>query len=308
MKNDVLILGGTGRFGRQAAEAFWNAGWRVRLFDRHAGDLMKAARGADVIVNAWNPAYPDWAAQVPGLTRSVIAAARSSGARVILPGNVYVFGPDCPAPWGADSPHRATNPLGRVRIEMEQAYHDAGVPTLILRAGDFLDTEASGNWFDRMMAPSLKRGVLTYPGRTDIPHAWAWLPDMARAAELLARRDDLPVFADVPFPGYSLSGEQMAALAAKVLGREVGTRRMSWLPLRLARPAWPMAKSLLEMRYLWETPHWLDDRAFRALLPDFAVTDPEEAMQRAIAPVLAPTPQQDRPRPARAAPPSERHP
>lgn len=135
MKKDVLILGGSGRFGRQAAEAFWNAGWHVRLFDRKSDDLTEAARGAHTIVNAWNPAYPEWPAQLPGLTRAVIAAARTSGARVVLPGNVYVFGPDCPAPWGADSPRRANNPLGRLRIEMEQAYRDAGVPTLILRAG-----------------------------------------------------------------------------------------------------------------------------------------------------------------------------
>ncbi|SNT34623.1 hypothetical protein [Antarctobacter heliothermus] len=62
MVGTVLILGGNGRFGRNAAEAFWNAGWRIRLFDRAEDDLAQAAQGADVIVNGWNPAYPD-----PGL-------------------------------------------------------------------------------------------------------------------------------------------------------------------------------------------------------------------------------------------------
>ncbi len=308
MTKDALILGATGRFGRHAAEAFWNAGWRVRLFDRHADDLTEAAQGADVIVNAWNPAYPDWAAQVPGLTRAVIEAARSSGARVILPGNVYVFGPDCPVPWGADSPHRAINPLGRVRIEMEQAYRDAGVPTLILRAGDFLDTEASGNWFDRMMAPSLKRGVLTYPGRADIPQAWAWLPDMARAAVDLAWQHDLPRFADIAFPGYTLTGAQMAALCETALARRVRVKPMAWWPLQLARPVWPMAGRILEMRYLWNTPHRLDPAAFDARLPGFALTPPEEALERAIAPVLAPRQGPGRPRQDHAAPPREQHP
>jgi NAD(P)-dependent dehydrogenase (short-subunit alcohol dehydrogenase family) len=46
MQNTALILGSTGRFGRAAAEAFWNAGWRVRTFDRRSDDLPEAARGA----------------------------------------------------------------------------------------------------------------------------------------------------------------------------------------------------------------------------------------------------------------------
>ena len=45
MQQTVLILGGTGRFGRAAAEAFWNAGWRVRVFDRKTDRLPEAADG-----------------------------------------------------------------------------------------------------------------------------------------------------------------------------------------------------------------------------------------------------------------------
>ena len=75
MTGKTLILGAKGRFGRHAAEAFWNAGWQVRLFDRASGNLMAAAQGMDVIVNGWNPAYPDWAEQLPRLSAQVIDAA-----------------------------------------------------------------------------------------------------------------------------------------------------------------------------------------------------------------------------------------
>lgn len=79
------------------AEAFWNAGWTLRSFDRSRDSLSEAAKGVDVIVNAWNPAYSDWEKQVPGLTTQVIEAATSSGATVLIPGNLYVFGKDAPA-------------------------------------------------------------------------------------------------------------------------------------------------------------------------------------------------------------------
>lgn len=287
MQKTVLILGATGRFGRNAAEAFWNDGWTVRAFDRRRDDLMQAARGADVIVAAWNPGYPDWAAQLAGLHDRIRQAARKSGAMVIVPGNVYVYGKDAPAPWHEDTPHSAQNPLGRLRVEMEEGYRRSGVQTVILRAGDFIDTEASGNWLDRMMLPSLPRGRLTYPGRSDIPHAWAFLPDLVRAAVALAgQKQSLPTFTDVTFPGYTLTGQAMATLLTDIAGRPIGLRPMSWLPLRLSAPAWPMARCLLEMRYLWEVPHWLESRRFDTLCPGLPQTPPEEALARAAAPWL----------------------
>lgn len=283
MTRTVLILGANGRFGRNACEAFWNAGWQVRRFDRKTDDLNTAACGADVIVNGWNPAYPDWASKVPKLTAQVIEAARKSGATVMLPGNVYVFGKDAPACFSAEAPHAAVNDLGRIRIEMETAYRLSGVRTVILRAGDFIDTQGSGNWFDKVMITSLGKGRLTYPGQTDIPHAWAFLPDMARAmVELAEIGDTLSDFEDIPFPGYTMSAEQMAMHLSDVTGRSITIKPMAWWPIQLLRPFWAMAGKLVEMRYLWDKPHWLDPKRFDQLLPNFGATPPASALALAI--------------------------
>jgi len=284
MAQTALILGQSGRFGRNAAQAFQAAGWVVKGFDRARDDLMRAAIGADVIVNAWNPPYPDWARQIPRLHAQVRDAAKASGATVIVPGNVYVFGPDVPPPWSQDSPHRAANPLGRLRIEMEAAYARDGVKTIVLRAGDFLDTQASGNWFDQVMIKSLAKGRFVYPGDPDIPHSWAYLPDLVRAAVDLANtRHALPDFADIPFPGYTMTGSQIVSHLQKILGQQVELRRMNWVPLQLAKPFWPMGRCLLEMRYLWDTPHSLDGTLFHSLLPEFEATRVEDALSAAIA-------------------------
>ncbi|MEX0339663.1 MAG: epimerase [Arenibacterium sp.] len=283
MQQKVLILGASGRFGRNAALAFETAGWHVRRFRRGHETLDDAARDTDVIVNGFNPAYPNWARDVPALTRDVIRVARRYAATVIIPGNVYVFGQHTPAPWGVQTPHQAQNPLGRVRIDMEQAYADAGVKTIILRAGDFIDTEPSGNWFDKVMIKNLHKGVFTYPGRPDIPHAWAYLPDLARACVALAeQRTRMPVFNDIPFAGYTLSGAEMRAALEAVLARPVRLKSMSYAPLFLARPFWRMAAPLLEMRYLWNTPHWLENRVFNDLVPAFQETPLEQALANAV--------------------------
>ncbi|KMW60137.1 Nucleoside epimerase [Candidatus Rhodobacter oscarellae] len=281
MTRTVLILGASGRFGRNAAQAFAARGWQVRRFDRSTDDLHRAARGADVIVNAWNPQYPDWQRQLPAITQQVIAAAKPSGSTVIIPGNVYVYGADAPERFAPDTPHRATNRLGRLRIEMEAAYRAAGVRTIILRAGDFLDTEASGNWFDMAMAKRAARGTFTYPGAMDRAHAWAYLPDLARAAVGLAgMRDRLDMFEDVTFPGYTLTGAELGAAVNAVT--PVRVTQMSWWPLVMASPFWPLARYLREMRYLWNKPHHLDAARFDALLPGFQHTPVQEAVARAL--------------------------
>ncbi|KAE9632374.1 sugar nucleotide-binding protein [Parasedimentitalea maritima] len=283
MTRSVLILGASGRFGRACSTAFSEAGWQVQHFVRTHGNLIDAASGVQVIVNGWNPAYPDWATQVPELHMQVIAAARANGATVVVPGNVYVFGEDTPSPWSENTSHRAKNPLGRIRVEMEAAYKRSGVSTIVVRSGDFLDTEASGNWFDLILTKDLAKGRFTYPGKTDVPHAWAYLPDLARAVVgLVEKRDVLPIYADIPFSGYTLTGQQMFDAVNSAVTRSVQLKSMSWWPLQLARPFWPMGRCLLEMRYLWDTAHRLDGALLESLLPDLPQTPLDVALVEAL--------------------------
>ena len=283
MPGTALILGASGRFGRNAVEAYWNACWRVQTFDRTREDLIAAAGGVDVIVNGWNPAYSDWERELPKLTGQVIAAAQASGATVLIPGNVYGYGEGSGPRLTSETPKTATNPLGRIRNRMEDAYRDASVQTIILRAGDFIDTEVSGNWFESHITRKAAKGILVAPGDPDVPHAWAYLPDVAQAAVLLAEeRDRLDVFEEILFPGYALSLRDIQELVGRAIGRDMRVRRFPWWLIRAAAPFWPMGRHLLEMRFLWLMPHTLDGSRIADLLPSFRATDPLSAVSRSL--------------------------
>jgi nucleoside-diphosphate-sugar epimerase len=199
-----------------------------------------------------------------------------------------VYGPDAPADLRAETPHLAKAPLGRLKAEAAAAYCDADLPVTVLRGGDFFDTRASGNWFNKVLAAKARRGRLTYPGALDRPHAWAFLPDMARAAVALAeQRGRLPRHHEVLFPGYTLTGAGLAQVVGDALQRQVTPRGFSWWQIQAARPFWPDAKHLIEMRYLWDTPHRVDPAGFDALLPAFQPTPLPEAVQAALAPLSA---------------------
>jgi nucleoside-diphosphate-sugar epimerase len=284
MSHTVLILGASGRFGRHAARAFTQAGWKVRRFDRSGDDLVAAVTGADVVVSAWNPpGYHLWTEDLLAQHAAVAKAAARAGATVILPGNVYVYGPEAPSPWRADTPHLAQNPLGLFRKRIEAAYRDSGAVTIVLRCGDFIDTEKTGNWFEGHISPGVPKGFIRYPGDPRAPHAWAFLPDAARAAVALAEiRASLTGFNDVPFEGYTLSGRDMARAIARITGRAIEVRSFQWAMFRLVKPFIPMLAGLFEMRYLGSLPQRLDGSRLAELVPDFVPTPVEEALRQSL--------------------------
>jgi nucleoside-diphosphate-sugar epimerase len=275
MPQTVLILGASGLFGSHAATAFQDAGWTVRRYSRGT-DMARAAMGADVIVNALNPPkYHNWAKLIPQITAQVIATAKASGATVLVAGNVYVYG-TVPGPWGPDTPHRPNTRKGRIRADMEAAYAQAateGMRTIILRGGDFVAANDMRAVMNMITLKPLAKGYLTSMGTPTAPRAYAYLPDMARAAVALAEiRASLPAFADVPLPGLTLSTADLATEITAQTGKPLAIKQFNWLQIRLLAPFWELARELLEMRYLYDLPHSLAAEPLARLLPDFQPT------------------------------------
>lgn len=273
MTRTVLILGASGKIGTHAAEAFWNAGWTVRRYTRGT-DMTAAAQGADVIVNGLNPPnYHDWATILPAITAQVIAAARASGATVILPGNVYNFAA-IPGTWDETTPQDPPSRKGRLRAEAERAYEASGVQTIVLRAGSFIDPRHGGDTMDAFLLRDIRKGRIGLPHEPDTRHAFTYLPDWARAAVALAeRRATLARFEDVPMPGPAFTLAEFKPVLEQALGRKLRFARFPWWLMTVLGPFWELARELGEMRYLWETSHALGGTKFERLLPGFVHTD-----------------------------------
>lgn len=284
MSQTVLLLGASGKVARHVAPVFEAAGWTLRRYDRARGDMVEQAQGADVIVNGLNPPnYHNWAQLIPQITQEVIAAARSSGATVIIPGNVYVYG-DTPGTWSETTPHRPTTRKGRIRVEMERAYQQSGVPSILLRAGDFISAHPGDS--DLMGAvhfPGLARGRVACLGDPEALHAYGYLPDWAEAALGLAeRRATLPSYLDVTLGGANFTMTQLCATLSAATGRSLRLTRFPWPLMRAAAPFWELAREMVEMRYLWSVPHGLDDSRLRALLPEFRPTEVQQVMTAGV--------------------------
>ena len=297
----VIILGAKGRFGQAALTAFQEAGWKVRAFGRGfkntppagviqiEGDacdtamLAQACAGCDVIVNALNPPYQNWVRDLPRLTRAVIAAARASGATVVIPGNVYNFGENAPEILTPTTPWRPTTRKGQLRVVMENAYKQAGVPTIVLRSGHFVLWGQTDNWFDGYMTTKSHAGKTMYPGPLDRMHSWAYLPDMGRAiVQLAEKRSEFQTFEDFGFEGYSMKGADFVDAVANATGRAQKVTRLPWPLIGLLGLFNAKMREVYEMRYLWHTPHRIDGAKLAAALPTFKPTPMADALKAAL--------------------------
>ena len=111
--------------------------------------------------------------------------------------------------------------------------------------------------------------ALTYPGRRDVGHAWAYLPDLAETfVRLIERSDDLPRFARFHFGGhYFARGVEIAEAVRKVCGRpDLPIRGFPWPVVYVAAPFVETMREVLEMRYLWQETLELDNRRLVAFL------------------------------------------
>lgn len=277
MSKTVLILGASGKIGQHSARAFTAAGWTVRPFNRKTDNMVKAAQGCAVIVNGLNPPnYKNWAENIPRITKDVLQAAKASGATVVIPGNVYVYG-DTPGVWSEDTPHRPNAIKGQIRADMENAYRAAaadGVQTILLRAGDFIDDTPSDTVLNALILKNLRRGKITRLGAADTMHTYCYLPDWARAVvELAEKREQLAMFEDIPMPGEAFSINDLQQALESATGRSLKITAFPWWIMTALSPIWSLAKEFREMRYLFDTDHQLSGEKLARLLPQFRPTD-----------------------------------
>lgn len=305
----ALVLGAGGGIGSETAAALARRGWRIRALARNAGRaaahpdwdwlhgdaldgpaVARAAAGASLIVHAVNPpGYRDWDRLVLPMLENTVAAARESGARILLPGTVYNYGPDAFPLLREESPQRPETSKGAIRVAMERRLAEAaqaGVRSLVLRAGDYFGPRAGSSWFSQgLVRPGRPVRSVTYPGSPGVGHSWAYLPDVAETfARLVEREAELEPFARFHFGGYwDADGTGLIAAIGRAAGRPVRVRRLPWALLRLGAPFNQTLSGLVEMRPLWQTPVRLDNTRLAAFLGAEPRTPLDEAVRATLA-------------------------
>ena len=313
MNRTALIVGATGGVGSEVARVLSKRGFRVRALTRdprqakarmtslgaiewvkgdamNAADVLAASAGVSLVVHAANPpGYRNWKGLALPMLENSIAAAHAAGARLVLPGTVYNYGPDAFPNVAESAPQRPKTRKGAIRVAMEQRLARAareGVPVLIVRAGDFFGASSQNSWFSQaLVKPGKPLRSLIYPGKRDVGHAWAYLPDLAETiVRLVEREAKLGAFELFHFEGHWFErGVEIAEATRRVAG--VPNARIwsfPWVLVYLLAPFVETFREMIEMRYLWRIALKLDNRKLRAFLGE----EPHTPLDQALAATL----------------------
>lgn len=328
MTKTALIIGATGGVGSEIARALAKRGYRVRALHRDpeqaktrmpslaaiewrkgdamsAEDVLRASDGVSLVVHAANPpGYRNWQGLALPMLENSIAAARAAGARLVLPGTVYNFGPETFPLVDESAPQQPKTRKGAIRVAMEQRLAQAaaeGVRVLIVRAGDFFGSAGQNSWFNQaLVRPGKAVRWLLYPGKRHVGHAWAYLPDLAETvAQLLEREAELATFERFHFEGHWFEqGVAIAEATRRVAGApQARIWGFPWFVVYLLSPFVETFREMLEMRYLWNSELRLDNAKLRAFLGQ----EPHTPLDQALRATLCELGCMSDPPPARAA-------
>lgn len=288
-KQALHTIFGAGQVGLKLAHELLDRGHPVRLVRRGpagaaranltwmSGDVNdpvfadEAAREAAVVYNCVNPPdYDHWHGVLEPMMRAVRRAAARAGARLVVLDCLYMYGAPEAVPFDEDTPMRPCSDKGELRAmmveELFEAHRRGDVQVTTGRASDYFGPDSPRSMILHARALSRLRAGKSVEvfGNPDMPHAYNYTPDVARAlVELGTRPEAIGKAFHLPTAWTGTSRELLERCSA-LLGRPANVTAVPNWALSAIGLVWPEMRAIRKMLYQWDRPFVLDDRRFRS--------------------------------------------
>jgi len=310
MKMKHLIIGFTGGIGRATAKVLIEKGESVVALVRdqqkgekyaqglpsiefiqgdaaNLSDIEKALENCSTLFYCANVPYPRWQSEARELLSVSITAAINKKAKLVFPGNVYVYGKAQQTLVNEGHPHAALTKKGKIRIEMEQmlvrANKESGLRYSIVRMPDFYGPFVLNGFSEKIFQNALRGKKLQWFGGLTVPVELIFIEDGGEAMALagLSPKADSMQF---NVPGYS---EITAKKFLKEISRQAGKQsKISSINfeflIALAGLFNPMAKEFKEMMYLKSQRLIMTGELFRATFGTLPATPYDEGIRKTL--------------------------
>jgi nucleoside-diphosphate-sugar epimerase len=301
---DILIVGATGALGYSTTLEALSAGHRVRVLARNpasplipAGvevvrgtaesveDFRRAAAGCETVFYCLNVPIAEWEAKMETLLANALSACRDEGARLVFPGNVWVFGKGKPGEKVGESHHPAPiSKKGRLRARLERMLAESGARYAAVRLPEFYGPNVSNPLMGAPFEAALAgRAVNWLGGRLDVSVEYIYMPDAAKAMLEVGTAEgvDGETF---HLPGWGeTTPREFWDEVAKSAGAGSRVR---------AVPAWALkalglfkqdAREFADILHLWSDPVLLDGMKYEARFGRVPRTPYAEGIRRTLA-------------------------
>jgi nucleoside-diphosphate-sugar epimerase len=287
---ELHVIFGTGPLGKSTALELHNLGHRVRMVNRSsqtnnlpkaieilkgdANDLeftRRVTQGASSVYQCAQPAYHQWAGNFPKMQASILEAAASEGAKLVIADNLYMYGASNGQALRETSAYNAHTKKGLIRAEMARsalkAHQNGRVRVALVRGSNFFGPE------DEVMAnllfkPALQGKPMNLLGRLDQPHTFTYAPDFGHALATIGTVNaklEPQVYGrawHVPSP-EAVTQNQLVKLIEAELGKKVKTQVAGAFILNVLGLFNPIMREAVEMLYEWNQPFVMDSSDFQ---------------------------------------------
>ncbi|MFI5420743.1 MAG: NAD-dependent epimerase/dehydratase family protein [Nitrososphaerales archaeon] len=282
-----LVIGSTGSLGNAIVNDLTSSGKPVRALVRNPAKakkifthpdkveivegsaedvetLKKAFDGVSLFHNCMNVPYSQWST-LPEIHSRIIEEASKAKAKMVFPGNVYIYGHAGAEKVREDHPRNPCSKKGRIRVGLEDMFmrysKEGKVPCVIMRFPDYYGPN-SASIADGIFQSAVNNKTARWFGKLNVMHEFIFISDAAKSMIMAGERPDcFGQDFNVPGPEPILVRDWIN-LVFKQAGNEprmVGTSRFF---VRLAGLFNSTARSFAEMQYLTEEPLILDGGKF----------------------------------------------
>jgi nucleoside-diphosphate-sugar epimerase len=231
--------------------------------------VLAAARDSAQIIVAIGMPYEGklWRQAWPKAIGNFVAACEKTGARMVFIDNLYMYGPQT-ASLVETMPLTSTGWKPAARSAATRVWTEAAAQgrarVAALRAPDFYGPDVPWAYLGDSTIGALAKGrPASWVGSPDIPHDYAYVPDVARAATTLIEAPDSAFGQAWHVPcAPTRTTRELLKIAADALGVPL---RIRALPAPLLAPLGlfsPFLGEIREMRFQWDRPYRVDASKF----------------------------------------------
>jgi nucleoside-diphosphate-sugar epimerase len=260
----------------------------VRGDARDPDNARDVCRDATHVYNCTNaPDYHKWPEQFPPLQAGVLEGAAAHDARLIVMENLYMSGPHDGQPMTEDMPLRATGARGatckQMTLNLWEAHNAGKVRAVSGRASDFFGpTVIESIAGERLFRPALEGGTVRVMGNPDLPHSYAYVPDIGKALVMLGANES--AFGHpwlIPNP-RTVTTREFVALISQFTGTDPKIQPApKWLLNLLGATIMPPLRGIGENSYMFDEPFVVDHSKFEQTFGNIA-TPLETAIEATV--------------------------
>jgi nucleoside-diphosphate-sugar epimerase len=225
-----------------------------------ADDLSRSVESCEVVFYCFNVPITEWEQKLPRLLDSTLAVCKASGARLVFPGNVWVFGKGATGQKVNESqPLAPISRKGRVRAKLEQMLRNSGARYIIVRLPEFYGRNLTNDLMGKPFEDALRGRAITWYGcYPEVRVEYMFMPDAANAVIEVGTDEgvDGEIF---HVPGFAeITLRALWNEVAIIAGRGSRVQMMFPLAIKALRYISPIVRELDDILHLWSDTILLD--------------------------------------------------